>query len=149
MCYHSHQQKLMRINTYGLFLHERVIVLQKKKKHNSAMSWIQTTILSNLTRQWKTRFTGWVEIPKTTTTNTLTILGDFNLIYERGAKKEAKFHFWIKVNGFKQVIQEAWNKAVQTDHPVNKMLNSTAKALRIWSTTQFGQLQASVHIEAS
>lgn len=56
--------------------------------------------------------------------------------------RKAVFRFknhWIKIDGFQQVVMEAWNKLqVGSAHSVlNKKLNKTAKALRTWSKPLF------------
>ena len=58
-------------------------------------------------------------------------------------------HFWTKIPGFYQVVEEAWNKPVGGQNAMmilhNKLLN-TASALRAWSRKVFGEARMQLHM---
>jgi hypothetical protein len=64
---------------------------------------------------------------------------------------KASFKFenhWLKIDGFREVVQEAWSKPqVGSTHTVlSKKLVETARALRNWSKPLFSNARLQLHI---
>ncbi|KAF8718363.1 hypothetical protein HU200_025343 [Digitaria exilis] len=71
-------------------------------------------------------------------------------IRQQPRKERFKFeNFWIKVPGFQEVIKNAWESPVSGISPLNILhhkLSNTAKALRAWSSSLFGEAMLQFHM---
>jgi hypothetical protein len=63
-------------------------------------------------------------------------------------KPSFKFEiFWLRIQGFKETITEAWNKATLAIGPIHRVhlkLSRTAKALRKWQRLCIGDLRMQI-----
>jgi hypothetical protein len=70
---------------------------------------------------------------------------------QENAVRKASFRFenyWLKLDGFKEVVQASWNK-VQSRSPhtvLRKKLTETARALRAWARPLFSNARLQLHI---
>lgn len=57
-------------------------------------------------------------------------------------------NFWIHINGFREVVQQAWSKQqISSAHSVlSEKLSATAKALKAWSKPLFSKARMQLHI---
>jgi hypothetical protein len=73
------------------------------------------------------------------------------LTRQERAPRKAIFKFenhWLRINGFREVVQAAWNKQqLGSAHTVlRKKLAETARALRGWSKPLFSNARLQLHI---
>jgi hypothetical protein len=74
------------------------------------------------------------------------------LASNKGPKKPRSFqfeNFWIKMPGFKDVAQEAWNNVAGHEEPCQRLfhkLKATGKSLQKWSKSLFSKAKVELHM---